>query len=133
LQYAQWWLDDGNGWSRNEVEEAAVHGRDVIAKLKGCEDRKTAGVLKGRHVGVPRGALPESSAGEYYWTDLVGLSVKNLRGERLGRVAGLLSTGVHDVLRVEGERERLIPFVEAYVVSVDLSSGELLVDWGVDY
>jgi ribosomal 30S subunit maturation factor RimM len=34
---------------------------------------------------------------------------------------------------VQGERERLIPFVSAVVKSVDLARGELVVDWGADF
>jgi len=45
----------------------------------------------------------------------------------------LLETGAHDVLQVKGERERLIPFVDAYVREVDLEAGRIVVDWGLDY
>ena len=50
-------------------------------------------------------------------------------------MAGLIDTGPHCVLRVEhgvGE-ERLIPFVAAYVDSVDLAARRVVVDWGLDY
>ena len=54
------------------------------------------------------------------------------QGDRvLGQVAGLLETGVHDVLRVRpeagGAGEILIPFVKAYVLSV--SREQIRVDW----
>jgi 16S rRNA processing protein RimM len=45
----------------------------------------------------------------------------------------LLETGAHDVLRVAGERERLIPFVDAYVREVDLAGKRILVEWGADW
>jgi 16S rRNA processing protein RimM len=51
----------------------------------------------------------------------------------LGRVRTLLETGANQVLVVDGERERLIPFVSAVVVSVDLARGELVVDWEADF
>jgi 16S rRNA processing protein RimM len=37
------------------------------------------------------------------------------------------------VLVVGGDRERLIPFVEAVVVKVDVAGGRLTVDWGTDF
>ena len=46
----------------------------------------------------------------------------------------LLETGANQVLVVEGERERLIPFVSAVVVSVDVAGGRnSIVDWGADF
>jgi 16S rRNA processing protein RimM len=76
--------------------------------------------------------------GEYYWGDLVGLAVENEAGEALGAVAGLISTGAHDVLQVrdgEGEEaaERLIPFVAAYVLDVDLATRRIRVAWQKDW
>ena len=77
--------------------------------------------------------MPPLTDGHYYWRDLVGLSVLNQDGLALGRVSGLLETGANDVLVVEGERQRLIPFVpERYVLRVDLTGGQIVVDWHAD-
>ena len=51
----------------------------------------------------------------------------------MGRVERLLETGANQVLVVQGDRERLIPFVGAMVVAVDLAQGEIVVDWGLDF
>jgi 16S rRNA processing protein RimM len=57
----------------------------------------------------------------------------NRGGEALGQVAEIFATGANDVLVVRGERERLIPFIEQVLVSVELERSRLVVDWGVDY
>jgi len=133
LAYPRWWLQRDGHWRELEVDEAAVHGRVVIARLKGCEDRDAAAALRGSDVAVPRTALPRSGDGEYYWADLEGLRVRNQGDEDLGRVTGLIETGANQVLVVRGERERLIPFVSAVVKSVDLARGEVAVDWEADW
>jgi 16S rRNA processing protein RimM len=133
LDFPVWHVGRDGSWEQVEFEEAAAHGRTLVAKLKGVDDREQAAALRGCEVAVPRAALPASEAGEYYWSDLQGLRVVNLQGEPLGRVSGLLETGANQVLVVQGERERLIPFVDAVVSSVDLERGELVVDWGADY
>ena len=102
-----------------------------------------AEALRGARVFVGRSSFPTAAADEYYWVDLIGLSVVNRAGETLGQVAGLLDTGPHSVLRVapEGtppgaaaaEAERLIPFVAAYVDAVDLQARRITVDWASDY
>ena len=47
----------------------------------------------------------------------------------------MLATGAaNDVLVVRQEQtERLIPFVAAYVLEVDLPGKTVRVDWGLDY
>src|SRR4051794_11771557 len=138
IGYPTWWLrgaevKGSGGWQENKVEEAAVHGRLVIAKLSGIDDRNAAELLRGREVAVPRSELPANQPGEYYWAELIGLSVTNLQGVPLGRIGKLLETAAQQVLLVEGERERLIPFIESVVVSVDLAGGSLVVDWDADF
>lgn len=88
----------------------------------------------GCEIGIRPEQMPATGPGEYYWRDLEGLEVVNLQGERLGRVDHLLETGANDVLVVVGERERLIPFVSAQVVTeVDLETGLIRVDWDKDF
>ena len=41
--------------------------------------------------------------------------------------------GANDVLVVQGERERLIPFIRQVVLDVDLKGKAIKVDWGADY
>jgi len=133
LDYPAWWLGHSGEWDENKVEEGTVHGRSLIAKLEGCDDREAAARLKGLEVAIPRSVLPANAEGEYYWSELIGLEVANREGVAFGRVAGLLETGANQVLVVQGERERLIPFVEPVVVLVDLAGGRLTVDWGADF
>lgn len=137
LDYREWWLgsDQGPhpGWRAYRVLDGRVHGQTLLVQLAEVADRSAADRLKGLLVAVERAALPPAEADAYYWDDLIGLEVVNLQHVRLGKVAGLLETGAHDVLRVQGERERLIPFVAAYVREVDLQAGCLRVDWGADW
>ena len=135
LEHHGWWLGLGqNGrWERIQVEDGAVHGRALIAKLQGCEDRQAATRLKGLEIAIPRDEFPASADGEYYWSDLIGLEVANREGVALGRITRLIETGASPVLVVQGERERLIPFAQTVIVSVDVADRRLTVDWGADY
>jgi len=133
LDYAVWWLGRNGQWQARQVAEAAVHGATVIARFEGCEDREAAAGLRGAEVGIPRSELPETGSNEYYWSDLVGAQVVNRGNEALGEVAELLETGANPVLVLKGERERLIPFIAAVVVEVDIAGKRLVVDWERDY
>jgi 16S rRNA processing protein RimM len=95
--------------------------------------------LKNTLIAIPRNQLPAlSNSGKdgYYWEDLVGLKVINLQDEELGSVVGIIASS-NDILQVqslkEGERERLIPFINKVIVKVDIGAHQIIVDWGSDY
>ena len=133
LSYTVWWIGRDGAWMKYAVSNAQVHGRSVVAQLEGCEDREAAARFKGMQVAIPRDVLPQTAANEFYWADLIGLKVVNNAAQDFGQVVGILETGANDVLVVEGERERLIPFIADVVKQVDLGSGVIRVDWGADY
>jgi 16S rRNA processing protein RimM len=133
LAYRTWWVGRGGAWRPTPVAEAKVQGRAVLARLGDCADRDAAAALRGALVAVPRSALPRAKAGEYYWADLIGLVVVNGAAQELGRITGILQTGANDVLVVQGERERLIPFIAEVVREVSPQTGVVRVEWGADY
>jgi 16S rRNA processing protein RimM len=124
------------------VAEIKVHADGVVARLEGVDSRTAAEGLKGVRIFVPRSAFPAAPEGEYYWVDLIGLDVVNRDGVHLGVVRDLMPTGPHSVLVLEYTHtvdgspqmaERMIPFVSAYVDTVDQAARRITVDWGLDY
>lgn len=132
-RYAAWWLGKQDEWRKVAVIQARPQGKALVAKLQGCDDRAAAQLLKNLHIAVQRSHLPAAKEGEYYWADLIGLEVVNLNGEALGVVSALFATGANDVLRVQGERERLIPFIPQVVREVSLDAAVMRVDWELDF
>ncbi|HLP98322.1 MAG TPA: ribosome maturation factor RimM [Sideroxyarcus sp.] len=134
LDYDTWYLGNEQSWRPLEVLEANVHGKVLVAKLGGIVDRTAAEKCKGLLIAVPRDSLPEQAEGEYYWSDLIGLSVENLAGEKFGTVVSLLETGANDVLVIKGEGdETLMPFIASVIQQVDLQNKLIRVDWQADY
>ncbi len=131
LDYRHLELGTGGRWQAVEIAEVRPHGRHYVARLAGCEDRERAQAYAGAELALARERLPPATAGEYYWSDLLGMQVAGADGRRLGTVAGLLETGGHDVLVVEdGARRDLVPFVQGvYVLAVDLAERRIVVDW----
>jgi 16S rRNA processing protein RimM len=135
----QWWLSaDADApaakWQARGLEAVKRHGDGIVAKLAGIDDRDASEALGSCYVGAPREALPAPAADEYYWADLIGLAVMNMQDQPLGRVKSLIETGANQVLVVaDGEQERLLPFVEQVVKSVDVAGGMIRVEWGCDW
>lgn len=135
-----WWLGENPdatdlaAWQEVVPGGLKLHGKGVVVAVQGLEDRTVAEAYSGWYLAAPRESLPKPGKDEYYWTDLIGLRVIGRADCPLGMVSGLLETGAHDVLQVrDGEVERLIPFVAAYVGKVDLERGEIQVDWESDW
>jgi 16S rRNA processing protein RimM len=127
---------------RVRVEDIKVHADGIVARLDGVSDRNGAEALKGARIHVSRAAFPPAEEGEYYWVDLIGLTVVNREGVHLGVVRDLLPTGPTSVLvmeytetvdGVEKTAERMVPFVAAYIDDVDLKARRITADWQTDY
>jgi 16S rRNA processing protein RimM len=119
------------------VASAREQGDVVVATIHDLADRDLAQALAGARIFVARSSFPTPDEDEFYWVDLIGLDVHDRAGLVLGRVAGLVETGPHCVLRVQPADEKadevLIPFVAAYVDRVDLAGRTIHVDWEADF
>jgi 16S rRNA processing protein RimM len=106
----------------------------VIARLHGVQDRNAAERLRGTELYVARAALPPAEAGEYYHSDLIGLTAVSPDGETLGEVIAVQNFGAGDLLELRparGRQTELIPFESAHVPKVDLDAGCVTIVWPV--
>ncbi|MFS8934911.1 ribosome maturation factor RimM [Cupriavidus taiwanensis] len=122
-----------------KIAQSREHSGTVVAQAAGVADRNLAEALRGRRVWIRRADFPAPEEDEFYWVDLIGCSVSNEQGELLGEVSGLIDNGAHQILQVafvqpDGKAgERLIPFVDAFLRTVDTAGKRIVVDWGLDY
>lgn len=132
LRYGPWLVGDDRR-AEYAVLDGATHGRGIIARLAGIDDRDQARGLIGSDIRVPRGRFGGTATGEYFCSDLIGLRVCDREGTVLGRVEDIMETGANDVLVVQGERRRLVPYLATVVRSVDIAAGTMEVDWDADF
>lgn len=142
LNVKTWWLDKPS-LRPVQVRNAKFHSGDVTATLVDLSDRDAAEALKGAKVQVSRADFPALPEDEYYWTDLIGMDAVNLQGEALGKVTDMMHNGAQSILRITpvadpavpdaNAPERLVPFVDQFVRTVDLQARLITLDWGLDY
>ena len=134
LGYSPWMVNGAQGWNVIETRQSRAHRGGFVVSLAGVDDRDAAARMSGLDIGVTRATLPAPQNDEYYWRDLIGLEVLNVRSESLGEVEDLISTGAHDVLVVGSSRPtpRLIPFVDAIVERVE-AGNRIVVRWEADW
>lgn len=133
-KYKQLYLFIDNTWTAMAVESGFAKDNILNIKFENCNDRDQALALKGTLVAIERNQLPELGENEYYFVDLIGLSVYNKQNEYFGIVDSLMETGANGVLVViNADKQHLIPFVAQYIHEVDIAKRQIIVDWGLDY
>jgi len=127
--YREILIEDIRGIPRAyEVESIAFHPTHLILRLKGVGKREEADLLLGKEILVPREAFPALEEGEYFWADILGMTVETLKGNPLGTVIEVMATGANDVLRVQGkDREIYLPITKEVVQSIDLDTRRIKV------
>jgi 16S rRNA processing protein RimM len=109
-----------------EVQNAWMHGDQLILKFTGVDSISDAEKLAGAEVSIPfeqRAALGEE---EYYESDLVGCEVIDTAGRSLGVVTEFEETGGTPVLHV-GDR-LLIPFAKSICIKIDPANRQITVN-----
>ena len=109
-----------------EVLSARVHKTALLVKFKGYEDVNAAMALKGRRVSIARKDA-KLAPGQFFLADLIGLTVKDERGEVIGTLKEVLTPSIQNVYVVEGETTHMIPAVPEFVKKVDIDGGEMIV------
>lgn len=105
-----------------KVLSARVHKSLVLMRLEGLDNPEDAGAYRGKTLYINREGvvLPP---GRYFISDLIGLSVIDGDGERVGTLYDVLSMPAHDVYHVRGEGDHYIPAVPEFVKEIDIDKG----------
>ncbi len=123
-------LTDEKSGRQLQLKVLRVTPKGVVARIAGISDRNAAEALKGARLVVDRERLPEPEAEEYYHADLIGLAAVDTAGAEIGCVAAVVNYGAGDLVEIalSGSRKtELIPFTPAFVPTVDIAGGRVVV------
>jgi 16S rRNA processing protein RimM len=114
---------------RRRISAARQTSKGFLLDLEGVKSRADAKTLGGEELLLDRKELDAPEEGEYYVTDLVGLTAVNDEGEVVGKVMDSFETAAHEVLVVrEDDRQDLyLPFTLEHVPEVDLRARQVLI------
>ncbi|MEM6858760.1 MAG: ribosome maturation factor RimM [Pseudomonadota bacterium] len=104
----------------------------AVARFAEATNRSEAERLRGTVLRVPREALPALEEGEYYHTDLIGLTVETDAGASVGTIVAVQNYGATDILEIEkdpppakGMKTFMVPMTKQAVI--EWNSERLLV------
>ena len=103
--------------------------KGLLLTFDGFTDCDQAALLTNKGVFVRTDSLPRLPDGEYYHHQLIGLSVIDQAGEKLGQVIEIIETGANDVyvVRSSESKEVLLPAIPSVIIKIDLADGTMQV------
>lgn len=105
------------------VVNARLQKQMYLLTFAGFDDINAIEKYKGCELTVDEADQAELAPGEYYYHDLVGLTVIDQAGQTLGQVSEILSPGANDVWVIPrpGKSDILLPFLKSVVLDIDLA------------
>jgi len=123
-------LTTEDGSATFEIETVRPGKGHLIARFRGVGDRNTAERLVNVRLFMPRERLPMPAPDEFYHADLIGLAAVTSDGIEIGTVVAIHDFGAGDILELQpnaGGTTVMVPFTAAFVPSVDIASGRIVV------
>lgn len=110
------------------VARARPHRDRFLVTFEGYRSREEAEGLRGA-LFVPDEEVRSLGEDEYWPDDLIGCTVLDPDGGRLGEVTGISLGAAQDLLEVLTEKgERLVPLVKEIVTDVDVTARRVAID-----
>jgi 16S rRNA processing protein RimM len=133
LSYQPWHIKVDGVWTTLDIVKGREQGKTIVAQLKDVVDREDSRRYIGVELYIEKSQLPQLAQGEYYWDELTGLEVINNQGIILGTISYLVDTGANNVMVVNGKKEHWVPYIEPFLISIDMDKRQILVDWDEDF
>ena len=127
--YTPLYTEDGRRFA--QIVLTGQTNNALIARIDGITTKEEADALRNTQLYAERSTMPSLPDDEYYYADLIGLTVVDTGGTVLGTVKNVMDHGAGDLLEitVPGTSETvLLPFTQAAVPTVDLGAGRIVAD-----
>jgi 16S rRNA processing protein RimM len=118
------------GGGRNlTIESSRSHGKRLLVKFEGIDDRTAAEGLRGATLLVPESWVPALPPGEWWAYELQGCAVETSSGRSLGVLTEIVANPTNDIwIAVDPEgSETLIPVLAEFLVQVDPTARRIVV------
>jgi 16S rRNA processing protein RimM len=113
--------------SKYEIVSAVPHKGVLLIRLEGLNSRDQVEAYSGAEILIAKAAVSRDN-NEYFWYELIGLTVYLETGRYLGTVEEILPTPANDIYVVrDGREEFLIPAIQDVVNTIDLDRGKMII------
>jgi 16S rRNA processing protein RimM len=110
------------------LKSVSAHAGGFLVGLDNFSDINQVLHLTGSELCLRRCQLPVPGEDEYYWRDLMGLTVSTDQGVELGPIVDIFETGSNDIYVVRGSaKEYLIPAIADVIAHIDLPGKRMVI------
>ena len=110
------------------VKSVSAHAGAFIVGLADFTDINQVLFLNGFELCLKLSHLPVTGEDEYYWRDLIGLTVQTDQGREVGILVDIFETGSSDIYVVRGDsKEYLIPAIADVIAQVDIPGKKMII------
>ncbi|WP_308551851.1 ribosome maturation factor RimM [uncultured Peptoniphilus sp.] len=111
-----------------EISNRRISNNLVYLDLKGYDDINKVLSFKGKYIYILEDDRIDLKEGEYFQYQVIGLKCYDTENNFLGTVKSILENPVHEILEIEDETKAVhyVPFIDNFIVSVDLENGIIL-------
>jgi 16S rRNA processing protein RimM len=111
------------------ILDISWHRDRPILKLSTIDRTEDARKLQGKAIEITPGQLQPLPEDHYYHFQLIGLEVKTVDGEKLGKITEIITGESNDVYVVDTARGQvLVPAIEDVVKTVNLERGYMEIE-----
>lgn len=120
-------LETPQGNREVKVTSVKFFKQFAILKFEGFDTLDEILPYKGCRLLVTRDHAVKCEKDEYFIADLIGLSVRDEEGEKIGTLMDVMQTGANDVYVIKSEegKEYLFPAIKECILDVDVKGGEI--------
>ena len=103
-------------------------GKYALVSFYGINDPETALKYRGAILSADKSVLPALQEEEYFYEQLIGLTVYTTDGDAIGTVSDIFETGSNDVYVVKSlDREYLIPAIRDVIKEINLDERRIII------
>jgi 16S rRNA processing protein RimM len=119
----------GENRERLIIRSRRLHNQGLLLGFETYDTPEAVGRFRNQTLFVPVSDSPELPDGEYYFHDLLGLTVFDEAGGLLGELTEVMETGANDVYVVTAPSgtEILLPAIPDVILAVDLEARRMSV------
>lgn len=129
-QIKRLFLDRAGTMEEHRVRSIArAGGGSLKVSLEDVATVEQAESMRGQTLYIAGADLPAPAENEFYYFEVIGLTVETTDGQRLGRIEEVFFNGANDVWVVkDGRKEALIPVIDDVVRKIDYEAGRAVVE-----
>jgi len=112
------------------IKSAKVQKNMYMIVFNGLEDINLVEKYKGFDLVVSEDEQQGLEKDEYYYREIIGLTVETIEGETLGTIKEIMSPGANDVWVVnrKGQDDLLLPVIDDVIKKVDLENQKVTIE-----